>query len=131
MLKVGDARERDTIVGPLVTEARRDRVVAMIERGVAEGATVAVGGGAPDREGYFVNPTLDPRQKQGSYVKVNGRMGLGSDKWDIALIGKNLFNEAIFPYGNDTPLAGTFGVFSAWRFSEPGSSIALQGTLRF
>ncbi|CAB5015449.1 MAG: aldehyde dehydrogenase family protein [Actinobacteria bacterium] len=57
-LKVGDARERDTLVGPLVTKTQRDRVVALIERGVAEGATVAVGGDVPDRVGYFVNPTL-------------------------------------------------------------------------
>jgi len=57
-LKVGDARERDTIVGPLVTKTQRDRVLAMIARGVDEGATVALGGDAPDRTGYFVNPTL-------------------------------------------------------------------------
>ncbi len=37
VLKVGDARERDTIVGPLVTETQRDRVVAMIGRGEAKG----------------------------------------------------------------------------------------------
>ncbi len=82
---------------------------------------------------YFVNPTLDPRQKQKAYEKVNARMGVGDQdgRWSLSLIGKNLFNEMIFPYGNDTPLASTFGVFSAWRFSEPGSSLALQGTIRF
>jgi phenylacetaldehyde dehydrogenase len=58
VLKVGDARERDTIVGPLVTQAQQQRVLAMIERGVTEGATVACGGGAVDRTGYFVEPTL-------------------------------------------------------------------------
>jgi len=83
---------------------------------------------------YFVAPTLDPKQKQESYYKVNGRMGIGDadGSWDVSLIGKNLFNEQIQPYGNDTPLAGrTFGAFSAWRFVEPGSSLALQGTVRF
>ena len=58
VLKVGDALERDTIVGPLVTKSQRDRVISMIARGVKEGATVAMGGDAPDRVGYFVNPTL-------------------------------------------------------------------------
>jgi outer membrane receptor protein involved in Fe transport len=83
---------------------------------------------------YFVAPTLDPKQKQGSYYKVNGRLGVSDadGSWDVSLVGKNLFNEQILPYGNDTPLAGrTFGAFSAWRFVEPGSTVALQGTVRF
>jgi len=85
-------------------------------------------------DAYFVAPTLDEKQKQQSYYKVNGRLGIGDQdgSWDVSLIGKNLFNEQILPYGNDTPLAGrTFGAFSAWRFVEPGSTVALQGTLRF
>ncbi|MBX3702694.1 MAG: TonB-dependent receptor [Steroidobacteraceae bacterium] len=83
---------------------------------------------------YFVAPTLDARQMQESYYKVNGRVGLGSQSgsWDVSLIGKNLTDEQILPYGNDTPLAGrTFGAFSAWRFVEPGRSVAIQGTVRF
>ncbi|HEU0225067.1 MAG TPA: TonB-dependent receptor [Steroidobacteraceae bacterium] len=83
---------------------------------------------------YFVAPTLDARQMQESYYKVNGRVGVGSQSgsWDVSLIGKNIFDEQILPYGNDTPLAGrTFGAFSAWRFVEPGRSVAIQGTVRF
>ena len=85
-------------------------------------------------DAYFVAPTLDEKQKQQSYYKVNGRLGVGHQdgSWDVSLVGKNLFNEQILPYGNDTPLAGrTFGAFSAWRFVEPGSTVALQGSLRF
>jgi outer membrane receptor protein involved in Fe transport len=83
---------------------------------------------------YFVAPTLDERQKQGAYAKVNGRIGIGDagGSWDVSVIGKNVFNEQVLPYGNETPLAGrTFGAFSAWRFVEPGATWALQGTLRF
>ena len=82
----------------------------------------------------FVAPTLDARQKQESYYKVNTRLGIGhqNGSWDVSLIGKNVFDEDILPYGNDTPLAGrTFGAFSAWRFVEPGRTVAVQGTLRF
>ena len=57
-LKVGDALARDTMVGPLVTEAQRDRVVAMIETSVGQGARLVTGGRAVDRTGYFVEPTL-------------------------------------------------------------------------
>ena len=78
-------------------------------------------------------PPQGPKQKQQSYYKVNGRLGVGDadGSWDVSLIGKNLFNEQILPYGNVTPLASLFSAFSAWRFVEPGSSVALQGTVRF
>ncbi|MGQ0429444.1 MAG: TonB-dependent receptor [Gammaproteobacteria bacterium] len=82
---------------------------------------------------YFVAPTLDPKQKQESYYKVNARVGIGSESggWDVSLIGKNVFDEQILPYGNVTPLSSLFGAFSAWRFVEPGRSVAIQGTVRF
>jgi acyl-CoA reductase-like NAD-dependent aldehyde dehydrogenase len=57
-LKVGDARERDTLVGPVITEVHRDRVEAFIQSGVDAGATLVIGGERPDLPGYFVAPTL-------------------------------------------------------------------------
>ncbi len=82
---------------------------------------------------YFVAPTLDPKQVQQSYYKVNNRIGIGSQAgtWDVSLIGKNVFDKQILPYGNVTPLSGNFGAFSAWRFVEPGRTVALQATMRF
>jgi hypothetical protein len=70
---------------------------------------------------------------QQAYYKVNGRIGIGSqsNSWDVAIIGKNMLDEDVLPYGNVTPLASSFGAFSSWRFVEPGSTFALQGTLRF
>ncbi|WP_419925999.1 aldehyde dehydrogenase family protein [Candidatus Poriferisocius sp.] len=58
MLKVGDALNRETIVGPVITEAHRDRVEHFIAGGVADGATLQCGGERPDLPGYFVAPTL-------------------------------------------------------------------------
>ncbi len=58
MLTVGDALDRDTIVGPVITEVHRDRVEQFISDGVAGGATMLCGGERPDRDGYFVAPTL-------------------------------------------------------------------------
>ncbi len=58
MLKVGDARADDTIVGPVITEAHRDRVEQFIKSGVDGGATLLAGGERPDLGGYFIAPTL-------------------------------------------------------------------------
>ncbi len=45
----------------------------------------------------------------------------------MSLIGKNLFDEQILPYGNVTPLANVFGAFSSWRFVEPGRTLGAAG----
>jgi hypothetical protein len=46
---LGDPRDEKTRIGPLASEVQRQRVAAYIERGIAEGATVVVGGpGRPE-----------------------------------------------------------------------------------
>jgi betaine-aldehyde dehydrogenase len=57
---VGDPTDPSVAVGPLVAERQRERVLGYIDKGRAEGARLAVGGGRPaglDR-GWFVEPTL-------------------------------------------------------------------------
>ncbi|MDO5371671.1 aldehyde dehydrogenase family protein, partial [Paracoccus sp. (in: a-proteobacteria)] len=60
-LVVGDPRDPATQIGPLVSQAQFDKVQEMIEAGLREGATLAVGGpGRPEHlnRGYFVRPTV-------------------------------------------------------------------------
>lgn len=58
-LKVGDPLERDTVVGPVITSAHRERVESLLATVPAEGGTFAVGGERPDLDtGYYVSPTL-------------------------------------------------------------------------
>lgn len=84
---------------------------------------------------YYASPNLDEKQRQEAYTKLNGRLAFGPDdgQWDIALVGKNLTDELIMPYGADLPLSNslTAGGFSAMRYVEPGRSVAVQATLRF
>ena len=59
-LKVGDPHEPETDIGPVITEAHRERILGFIKRAVDDGATVAYGGGIPEgmTEGWYVEPTL-------------------------------------------------------------------------
>ncbi|MEU8803258.1 aldehyde dehydrogenase family protein [Spirillospora sp. NPDC048819] len=59
-LRVGDPLDPETEIGPLISVAQRDRVLAMVERAVAEGARVVTGGGRPPGlpVGYYVRPTV-------------------------------------------------------------------------
>ncbi|MGH9032211.1 MAG: aldehyde dehydrogenase family protein [Acidimicrobiia bacterium] len=56
----GDPTDPGNIMGPLINARQRDRVLGYIEKGKAEGATLAVGGGRPAQleRGYYVEPTL-------------------------------------------------------------------------
>jgi len=59
-LKVGDPTELDTVVGPLISAAQRDRVEKHIATAVDEGAQLVTGGGRPAhmKRGFYVEPTL-------------------------------------------------------------------------
>jgi acyl-CoA reductase-like NAD-dependent aldehyde dehydrogenase len=58
-LKVGNPTEPDTVVGPVISAAHRDRVEGFIATGRAEGATVVTGGQRPNLDrGFYVAPTL-------------------------------------------------------------------------
>lgn len=58
-LKVGDPREPDTVVGPVISAAHRERVESYVELGRKEGAVVVAGGERPSYEhGFYVAPTL-------------------------------------------------------------------------
>ncbi|MGH8277839.1 MAG: aldehyde dehydrogenase family protein, partial [Steroidobacteraceae bacterium] len=60
VLKVGPPLEPDTVVGPLISAAHRERVESYIRLGAEVGAEVVAGGDRPaDLErGFYVEPTL-------------------------------------------------------------------------
>jgi aldehyde dehydrogenase (NAD+) len=58
---VGDPTDEGTRIGPMSSDAGRDRVRGYLEKGVAEGATLATGGVDPVdglSTGYYVRPTV-------------------------------------------------------------------------
>ncbi len=57
-VKLGAGMDKETEMGPLVSKKQFDRVLGLIEKGKAEGAKVAAGGGKAADKGYFVQPTV-------------------------------------------------------------------------
>ncbi len=59
---VGPGDRAESEMGPVITCAARDRIVGLIDRGIAEGATLVVDGRKPAvrgfDSGFFVGPTL-------------------------------------------------------------------------
>jgi aminomuconate-semialdehyde/2-hydroxymuconate-6-semialdehyde dehydrogenase len=57
-LRIGDPLEDGAQVGPLVSQAQFDKVLACIARARDEGGRVLCGGEALDRPGWFIAPTV-------------------------------------------------------------------------
>ncbi|HPU38702.1 MAG TPA: aldehyde dehydrogenase family protein, partial [Microthrixaceae bacterium] len=58
-MKIGDPADPDRIVGPVITGTHRERIEGLVQAGVDEGATIALGGGRGGFDtGFFVEPTL-------------------------------------------------------------------------
>ncbi|MFD0323701.1 aldehyde dehydrogenase [Lysobacter gummosus] len=57
-LKIGEPGDETTALGPLVSQAHFDKVMAALARARDEGGRVLCGGSALDRPGWYVAPTL-------------------------------------------------------------------------
>ena len=83
---------------------------------------------------YNPSQTIDDAIEQGGYYKLNARLALADTqgKWDVALIGKNLTDQNVITYANDTPLSANLGAsIGFYSLVEPGKTLAIQGTYRF
>ena len=77
-LKLGDPRERDTDIGPLISKEAIDRVEDQVNRLVREGAKVLLGGKRAQPKGlkgYFYEPTVLTNVKHGSIATTEEIFG--------------------------------------------------------
>ncbi|MBY5972865.1 betaine-aldehyde dehydrogenase [Ferrimonas balearica] len=54
----GDPLDPDTQIGPMITDAQRQKVLNYIRIGQEEGAELILGGHAPEGPGFFIEPTI-------------------------------------------------------------------------
>jgi succinate-semialdehyde dehydrogenase/glutarate-semialdehyde dehydrogenase len=57
-LVVGDPLDEATQIGPLATEKGRQEIADLVDDAVLKGARVLTGGKAPERDGWFYEPTV-------------------------------------------------------------------------
>jgi outer membrane receptor protein involved in Fe transport len=85
-------------------------------------------------DAYEPSQNLDSRVRQDAYAKLNLRLAVGDPdgRWEIAILGRNLTDETIVTYANDTPLAfSQFRSPSYYAFVDRPRSFAIQGTFNF
>ena len=103
-LKLGDPREPDTQIGPLVNEAALNRVTEHVEDAVAKGAKLVTGGKA---QGLHYTPTV--------LMDVTPAMRVYSEESFgpvVAIVPVNGIDEAV-RVANDTDYGLSAAVFSA------------------
>ncbi|HEX7820548.1 MAG TPA: TonB-dependent receptor [Sphingobium sp.] len=83
---------------------------------------------------YNASPLFDPHAIQGAYQLVNLRLAFSpdSEKWQIAVLGKNIFDKRPLTYAGALPLAsGTFGSDALTGLFLQGRQISVQARLNF
>lgn len=120
-LKVSSGTEPGTDVGPVISCAARERIESLIERGIADGATLELDGRHPVVPGYeqgnFVGPTIFSGVKPGMAIYDQEVFGPV-----LALVAADDIGAAIDfinanPNGNGTALFTQSGA-AARRFQE-------------
>ena len=67
-LRLGDPTEPHVTIGPVAREDLRDLVARQVSESVEQGARVLTGGSAPDRAGFYYQPTVLDRVPAGAPV---------------------------------------------------------------
>jgi iron complex outermembrane recepter protein len=83
-------------------------------------------------DNHNVHTNLDPQYDIDAYTTVNLRIGLSTESWNVALLGKNLTDEDVLTFVGDAPLSGSsFGTQSRYGFVKPPRTVALEASYNF
>ena len=110
-------------IGPVISAAQWDKIQALIEKGIEEGATVVAGGpGKPAglETGYYVRPTV--------LGHVNNRMTVAREEIFgpvLTILGYDTVDEAV-EIGNDTP----YGLAAYVSGGDPEATRRVASRLR-
>ncbi|GGD04216.1 betaine-aldehyde dehydrogenase [Aureimonas glaciei] len=109
-IRLGDPLDEATEMGPLVSRAQYDRVLAYLDLGKAEGASLATGGQAarPENfaEGLFVEPTV--------FTDVTDTMRIGREEifGPVMCVFDFDGEDEVIARANDTEMGLAAGVFT-------------------
>jgi aldehyde dehydrogenase (NAD+) len=116
--KVGDPLDPETEVGPIVSESQFDEILAAIERGRSEGATVLAGGARADDEAYLIRPTLFEGVRDDAFLSCEEVFGPVTSLYRFSSLDDALERANAVPFGLSA------GIFT----SNLGTALRFQNT---
>lgn len=120
---VGDPKAEGTTMGPVVSEVQFNKIEALIQKGIDEGARLVCGGvGRPEGldKGYFVKPTV--------FADVNNEMTIAKEEIFgpvLTILPYDTIDEAI-AIANDTP----YGLAGYVQGDDMEQVMAVAGRIR-
>jgi betaine-aldehyde dehydrogenase len=122
-VRVGSPFASDVQVGPLISQAQRERVSGFVERAKASGARVLTGGVIPDHltEGYYYQPTVIVGAAQDSEIVQSEVFG------PVVTIASFRDEHEAVALGNDV----LYGLAASVWTSDIGRALRLARELEF
>ena len=104
---MGDPQDMATNFGPMVSARQRALVEGFIAKGIAEGARLVCGGTRPNRDGFFLEPTV--------FADVTDEMTIARDEIFGPVMSVLTFDteEEALRRANDTPFGLAASVFTS------------------
>ena len=115
--RVGDPSDPATEVGPLVNERAFGDVLGSIERGRADGGTVAAGGDRADDEGLVVAPTVFEDVADDAFLSCEEVFGPVTSLYRFTTLDEALERANAVPFGLAASIF-TRDLHAVHRFSE-------------
>ena len=83
------------------------------------------------RDSYYTSGALDPVGKQGSYSKVDARIGIeaSDQRWSLGVVGRNIGDEEVL--GSTQTFFNPLLQPTALGYLEPPMTITVQARYRF
>jgi acyl-CoA reductase-like NAD-dependent aldehyde dehydrogenase len=118
--RIGDPSLLDTQVGPITTPAQCGKVLSYLDIARGEGAEAVLGGKAPEREGWFVEPTI--------FTGVNNPMRIAREEVFGPVLSVIPFDDEDEAYAiaNDSPYGLAAGLCTADMGRALRGSAALE-----
>ena len=106
--RVGPGMDPSTELGPLINRQAADDIAGLVEATASHGARVTVGGGRPDRPGFFFEPTVltdvapdDPILATEIFGPVAPIVTFETEEEAVALANDTLWGLAAYVYTGD------------------------------
>jgi aldehyde dehydrogenase (NAD+) len=122
--RIGDPSKTDTQVGPITTQAQREKVLSYIDIAKREGAGCVLGGGTPEAaelaSGWFVEPTV--------FTGVSNRMRIAREEVFGPILSVIPFDDEDEAYAiaNDSPYGLAAGLWTTDMGRTLRGSAALE-----